>query len=702
MYGMSYAIPTAWQIVYLNIDGSLDVYDYREYRFSYSSPSNIFPYHLGTDYPLYGRSLKYPIFNAYVLDIPLDRLTSPVDIRENWQHIKNQLEPLVVDGRDGQFDIYVPDTDHLYILVHYKVSSDITVVGKDFARTYYELPTIGKSDVEVSDYRLAFVLPTSLQCTATPVYDENDSKCPCFVVHRFLPDGGKIGVFHKGCDFVLFTVNDLDVRTRQEVDAIYLPSVLSPEARSALAVDQSYEEVKKWQEANSLDPSVIYRYMMMSIASGVVLIIVSMFIGWIGKGVYFKYYLRQLSVVPATMDMPHDDVYRSYFFSTLNLRIALAGKDPYDIPKGLENILDSTDMNTYIEKGGNVFRAIFFVLMKKGYIVPITDGDRVLGFSLVDSHVPLEPHEEYLLEKIREAARIDVPEDVGLLSKILRKNRENLAKVMNKRDPENTLLPEEFQWYLKQEARSIVLSTGKTVEVPKLVEIAVDIMRKIKESRDIPTPLSTELPKDAPSMLVSLQKISQLFLLVGIGCFASAALYYLIGNAFFTLIGVVKNVLVLFTVPIFIPLLMFIIALMKPATFPQTWLNEGWWKEFLSWYKVEKWIKEFTRIARKDISAYETLNWDNYYLFAALRGLERLLIKALKITGLVERNPDVQHVYLYSLSTSYMYDHSWTPISREFVSAYHKSHMSGTYSGGSSTGSSFGGGSGGGGGSTGW
>ena len=428
VYGMSYALPTAWQIVYLNVDGSLDVYDYREYRFPGSPPSNILPYRLGKDYPLYGRRLKYPMFRAYVSDIPLDDITSPVDIKEDWEYVKKHLTPLIVDGTDGQFDIHVPDTDHLYILVHYKVSSDITVVGKDFARTYYGLPTLGKSDVKVSEYRLAFVLPTSLQCTATQVYDENDSICPCFVVHRFLPNGGKIGTFYKGCDFVLFVVDDLDVRTRQEIDAIYPPSVLSPEARETLAVDQAYEEVRKWQEAHSLDPSIFFRYMIVSIIIGIVLVSGSTLIWLVKKGVHYKYYLKQLADLPATMDMPHDDVYRSYFFSTLDLRIALGGKDPYDIPEDLEDISDSTSISVCIEKGGNMFRAIFFALMKKGYIEPITDGDRVLGFSLVDSHVPLEPHEKYVLEKIREAARIDVPENVGLLSKILRKNRENLTK----------------------------------------------------------------------------------------------------------------------------------------------------------------------------------------------------------------------------------------------------------------------------------
>ncbi len=707
-YAASYDLPTAWQIVYLNKDGTIDVYDYREYFFDNGPPSTTLPYHLNTDFPLYNRTLNYPLFEAYLLDTPLDTLTDPTDIREKWQNIQPHLKKIDVYGNEPNFEVSVPDENTLLILIHYKVSPYITVVGQDFARTYYALPTLGKSDVNVDQYYTAFILPETPVCKDGVVYDKEDNQCPCFMVHRFIVSGsaGSIGKYYKGCDFVLFEVSNLPVTTVQELDAVYPPSILSEKAISVLKVDQTYDDVKKWQEAHSQDPGEMTKAMWYSIVATVVAFLLYGIAGGRKISAYKKYYLNQLKHLPPGMDMPSDDVYRSFFFTMSDLQLALQGENPYNIPTSISSSTKPEEIKTYINKGGNAFRAIFFSLMQKEYIVPITDGDKLLGFKLQDSNKPLEEHEAFVLEKVKEAARMDVENKGGLFSRLFGKKHEDLATVMNERDPEKILLPQEFEAYLKRDMKTIHLGNGVSASIPVLVDICLGIMNKMKETRDIPNPLGGSVPVNAPSSIKTWDKISKIFLMTGLGFMMAAGLYFLFIKIFFNLINIIPSTTIWLIIPLILPILMFIIGLFMKGNLPKKWLNGNWWQEFLGWYKVEKWVKEFTRIAKKEISAYETLNWDKYYMFAALRGIEKLLIKALKISGIVKQRDDLRHMYTYWLVSDYMYRSSWGSASRSFISTYestyHKAHSSGTSSGGSSTGSSFGGGGGGGGGSTGW
>ncbi|NOZ92395.1 MAG: DUF2207 domain-containing protein [Dictyoglomi bacterium] len=707
-HAASYEMPTAWQIVYLNKDGSIDVYDYREYSFESGPPSTTLPYYLNTDSPPYNRTLSYPLFEAYLADTPIENITKPTDIREKWQSIQPHLKKLEIQGSNPKFKVSVPDENTLLILVHYKVSPAVTVVGKDFARTYYVLPTLGKSDVNVDQYYTAFILPEKPVCKDAIVYDKEDHKCPCFMVHRFIVKGSSssIGKYFKGCDFVLFDAKNLPVNTVQELDAVYPPSILSQQAISALKVDQTYEDVRKWQEAHSQNPGEMAKGMWFSIIGTVVAFLFAGVAGGRKISAYKKYYLNQLKHLPPGMDMPSDDVYRSFFFTLEDLKLALQGQNPYNIPTSINDTIKPEDIKMYINKGGNAFRAIFFSLMQKEYIVPITDGDKLLGFRLQDSSKPLEEHEAFVLEKIKEAARMDVENKGGLFSKLFGRKHEDLATVMNERDPENILLPQEFEAYLKRDMNTINLGNGVSASIPVLVDICLGIMNKMKETRNIPNPLGGNVPEDAPSSIKMWDKISKIFIMTGLGLMMAAGLYFLFGKIFATLIGISANTTFWLIIPLILPVLMFIIGLFMKGSLPSRWLNGKWWQEFLAWYKVEKWVKEFTRIAKKEISAYETLNWDKYYMFAALRGIETLLIKALKISGIIKQREDLRHMYTYWLVSDYMYRSSWGSASRSFVSTYestyHQAHSSGTSSGGSSTGSSFGGGGGAGGGSTGW
>ena len=702
---VSYAMPQAWQIVYLGADGSLDVYDYREYIFDNGPPTDTLPYHLNTEYALYHRTLSYPVFEAYTTRQSLDGIVKPTDIKERWNTLRGYLQKLQVEGTGGNFDIHVPHTNHLFILVHYKVSPDITVIGKDFARTYYKLPTLGKSDVSVDTYYTAFILPTPVQCNNAPTYDQDDTSCPCFMVHRFLPQGGPIGRYDKGCDFVLFTVSHLPVTTEQELDSVYPPSVLTQADRGKLSVNETYDEVKQWQEAHSATPEDTLRYMWWSLFASIFALIIGGIAGGRKKAAYKKYYLHQLKHAPHSMELPSDDIYRSFFFTTDELYTALDGNDPYDIPSKFSDETSPSLVKRYIEKGGNAFRAIFFSLMQKGYIIPITDGDKLLGFKIEDANTPLEEHEKLVLQTVKEAAKTDVKEKHGLISKIFGK-REDLATVMNERDPEHILLPQEFEAYLKKDMYSVYLGNDVYASIPAVAQLGLDLITSLLSTRDIPPVFAQQIPQDAPSSIKMWDKIRKFMLMLGVGLMLAAGGYFFISVAFSHLLTILPHPSLWNAIPALLAVVFLIIGFFMKGTMPMTWLNPAWFSELLAWYKVEKWIKAFTRIAKKNISAYETLNWDHYYIFAALRGIEQLLMKALKVSGIIKKYDRWEDAYRNWLVADYMYRSSWWSASRSFTShyesMYHKATSSGSSSSGSSTGSSFGGGGGGGGGSTGW
>ena len=704
-----YKLPLAWQILYLNTDGSLDVYDYREYYFDGGPPSAIFPYHLGTDYDLYNRTLSYPLFEAYASDISLSDIP-PTDIKQAMARIQSHLHKLDILGTEPDFDISVPMEDHLYLLVHYKVSPDITVVGKDFARTYYELPKLGKSEVSVDKYFTAFILPRTPTCDKNlPKYDEKDPVCPCFMVHRFLPGGGPIGIYHKGCDFVLFEVKNLDVRTVQELDSVYPRNILSKEAQKALYVDQTYKDVKTWQEAHSTSPKVPMKMTWYSLLAGI--------LAWVIGGIFAKkkdkeharYYWRKLEEIPAGMDMPSDNVYRSFFFTEDDLITAMAGANPYDYTLEITDDTSPSDVKALMRKSGNLFRAIFFSLMTKGYISPITDGDKLIGFRIEEGNLPLDEKEKLVLEVVKEAAKMEVAKEkkVGLLGRLFGKGKEeDLAHVMNEREPEKILLPEEFDAYLSEGTKTIELMSDTTVEIPRVAEIGALLIKMLLEKEELPPVLTEEPPLDAPSSIKMWDKAAKFLKLTGAGFIMTAGLYFFIAVSYYSFINAFPHPTILNTAPLLLAILFMVLGLFLRGSLPSTWIHPQWFDEFLSWFRVEKWIREFTRIATKDISAYETLNWDIYYIFATLRGMEELLIKALKTTGIIKKVENIQRLYMYHRASYYMYSSAWlhstNTFTKEYESQYYKAYSSGSSSSGSFTGSSFGGGGGGGGGSTGW
>ena len=704
-----YKLPLAWQIVYLNTDGSLDVYDYREYYFDGGPPSAIFPYHLGTDYDLYNRTLSYPLFEAYASDVSLSDIP-PTDIKQAMARIKSHLHKLDILGTEPDFDISVPMDDHLYLLVHYKVSPDITVVGKDFARTYYQLPKLGKSEVSVDHYYTAFILPKKPTCDKNlPKYDENDSVCPCFMVHRFLPKGGPIGTYHKGCEFVLFEVKNLDVRTVQELDSVYPKTILSAEAQKALYVDQTYKDVKNWQEAHSTSPDTAMKMTWYSLLAAIVAGILGKWASSRKEKEHARYYWRKVEETPAGMDMPSDNVYRSFFFTEEDLVSAMAGDNPYDYTLDITDTTLPSDITALMRKSGNLFRAIFFSLMTKGYISPITDGDKLIGFRIEEGTLPLDEGEKLVFEVAKEAAKMEVAKEkkVGLLGRLFGKGKEeDLAHVMNEREPDKILLPEEFEAYLSKGTKTIELMSDTTVEIPRVAEIGARLIKMLLEKEDLPPATTEEPPLDAPSSIKMWDKISKFFKVAAAGLIMTAGLYFFIAVSYYSFINAFPHPTLLNTAPLALAGLFMALGLMLKGSLPRTWVHPQWFDEFLSWYRVQKWISEFTRIATKDISAYETLNWDIYYIFATLRGMEELLIKALKTTGIIKKTEHIQRLYMYHRASYYMYSSAWlhstNTFTKEYESQYYKAYRSGSSSSGSFTGSSFGGGGGGGGGSTGW
>ncbi len=714
----SYRLPTAWQIVYLNSDGSLDVYDYRHYKFDGGPPSDTLPYKLEIYYGLYDRTISYSNFEAYILESPLeDILKSPLDIKNGINKISKHKLTVNSIG-DFEYHIHVPDKDTLLIVVHYKVSNDITVVGKDFARTYYALPTLGKSNVYVDNHTIAFVLPRKLSCgNSTPQYDPSDSKCPCFKVIRFLPEGGPTGRYYKSCQYIAFESSNFPVTTQEEIDAVYPKSLIVKNVWEKLQVSQSWKDVQKWQKMQAIDTGFLFMKFINYIVLTIISYIIYLFFANRKYKIKKKYYKKIAENVPATMEMPNERVLRSIFFTDDDLNYALSGKEPRDLPLDIDSSSTPTEVKLLIKKGGAVFRAAFFNLMKKGYIQPITDGDKILGFQLQESSASLEPIEKEVLQHVKEAAKINVEKKKGKgFLGLFKKKEENLADVMNERDPENILLPEEFEAYLKKHMKTITLKGGVEAKIPQIAQIGANLIKHVKETEDIPEALGPDVPEDIKGKVIRALRWERIVKYITLGLLFTALTYLLLSFtlSFFFKIIPIKAV---YTSG---PILILILLIFKGFIYSPVqieldllkvfWITPEWWHEFKGWKGVQRWIEEFTRIAKKEISAYETLNWDNYFVFAILRGIEKKLIDVLKIIGVFKEKGEEQYMrnyYTYMMATNYMYYHSWTEASTTFThsfnSAYESAHKSGTTSGGGfSSGSSFGGGSGGGGGSTGW
>ncbi len=57
-----------------------------------------------------------------------------------------------------------------------------------------------------------------------------------------------------------------------------------------------------------------------------------MLVIYIRQGRISTYYMQRLRNTPTHMDMPHDDIYRSFFFTKDDLDMALQGRNPYNYP----------------------------------------------------------------------------------------------------------------------------------------------------------------------------------------------------------------------------------------------------------------------------------------------------------------------------------------------------------------------------------
>ncbi len=705
-YGASYTLKEAWQIVYLNKDGSIDVYDYRYYQFEDGMPpSLLMPYHLGKKPGIYGNVPSYPMIEAYLLPKPLLNIM-PYQIKESFSTVTEQGEKLHVIGEDGDFTIQVPLQGTLILLIHYK-ATNITVVGKDFARTYYSLPTLGRSENTVKHYYTGFVLPQPLNCK-DEIYDKKDTICPCFKVIHFIVKSPSIkeGKYHKSCQYVIFETTNMSVLTEQEIDAVY-PKYIITTSSDVVHTTQTFQEVERWQKAHATDSSISLKYTWISILSGLAFMIAGGVLGGRQIRVFKAYYLSQIKNLEPDMNMPKEDIYRSSLFTKQDLEDALAGINPYTVPEKITTGLSPEKLEKYIDRGGNIFRGIFFNLMVKSYIQPITEDNQVVGFYISHSSIPLKPYEEKVLSYLKEAAKVNVEKKQSFIKNLLEKDKQNIAHILNQTEPEKVLLPEEFDTYLRKTLYEIRLKGGDKVYIPNIVEISLKLIRDIIEKENIPSPLGGEKPEDIPGALRKLGRGKITMFTIGIGFILSASMYFIEYAIFYNLLSLIPSPTLWLGLPLILPIITLILSKKVEAKDNFPWLNRDWWQEFLEWKKVDKWIDTVTRIKEEELSIYSGINWDQYYLFATLRGKENILKPILRMVYEKEYHQESKRVYTYMIANQFMYNYGWNSATLHTLSSYRRTwqmaHRSGTSSGGGiSSGTSFGGGGGAGGGSTGW
>jgi len=672
----SYSMPVAWQIVYLNPDGSLDVYDYREYHFyNGSPPTSTFPYELNPDYKIFNRTLKYYDFQAYEVTELLDVvLENPVDIVSQWGKISKFLNELPVSSSGYHYSVSVPDKSPLRLLIHYKVSPEITVVGKDFAMTYYQLVSMGKSPVKVKTYVTAFVLPRKADCNNnTNNKIEPNSSCPCFRVHKFVvksPTGNPkevIGNFTKTCKYVTFTAHNVDVRSVNELYAVYDLSLVPKYSLQKLDID--YETMNKRMEGLFSHSPILLVGLI--ITGSIIVFFVSALLFavfyFILSTMEQKYLKKKIDEIHPKMKIPDKNkIKTAIMYNRKIAEKALSIGDPYVVVDNYNDVANKYIKDSeFRETLRNLLKSVFFSLMKKGYIEPIDTGDEeIYGYriNLHKDESDLDDAEKYVFKEIRRAAK-----DFSVSS-----SNETIKKLDLENDQE-ILTIEELEEFLKEAVATGTVNYHGVVEhyeISRLIAFAYEIYNRTYREAEIPFPLIVgKTPPDYPVIRFSIFKfISALSLTLFISSIFTLIYYLLFGNKIIDSVLRTGNWMLVYRPAAIITVIILLFVGLVYGFTHKRWFDKSWWERFTKWYAVGRWIEELTNITSDELmDIWEALNWDDYFELAILFGLER------NVLNLFEKLP--ASVWQEKVVDSYI-------VTSFYRDRYYRRHIHDRYSGG--------------------
>ncbi len=692
-------IPEAWLVEYISPDGSLDIYIYRHFHF----PSGENPYaeatlKLNTDFKLYGRKLTYSDVEAFQTKI-LDG-TDPLAIADIIRSGSCPKLETYYDTAEGLWAIKLPRSGDFAFVVHYRVGPEISAVGDDFARTYYRFPAILDADVPVKKLLIGLRLPGEPTCSGEN-YDEEDPNCPCFkVIHYIASDvesPGWVGEYQKTCDHILFTAQDVPADIIHELDAVYPPTLLS-NAPQDIFVDQTWEEVKaqqismvKGEEASKRAYQIKYlteKSVFWAIVVDLISMLLASLSGKFKKGRIKLYYLQKIEAAGPSMELPGNPedsaIYHPYHFGmALNGKLTYNEVAPEDIAKN----------NSLANLAQGVIGWLIFRLIRKGYLQPITDGDKLAGMRIVKENPEgLSPEEAKVFEALKSAAL--EREKKGLLDRFRTPDEAHIA---NERDDTHIITAGELKAFMNKPADKTYVN-GKAIDIPYGIKLASEIVSAIHSRYSGPKPPYTDQPPiDMPRGIAIAALLESGMTSLMIGGIVWGLLAGAIAWALWKMLGSIPIPPMVWAVaPAVLGLGVFILIAMASKPDLGTWLHPKWWERFLGWERVALFIRNLTAIA--EATPLQALNWDDYFEVASIRGLGDILTGALKKLKL---DIPPERVAAYRTSTvfgTYAFYHAY----HNFSSSYSKAVRSGTTSsGGHGSGTSFGGGMGGGGGSSG-
>ncbi len=610
-------------IIKANADGSADIYDYREYTFpSGHAPSSQMPYYLT------GKGITYTDFEAQQVSFNITEITT---LREIWDiFTKVQGLSLPVSGENGNYTIDIPKKEHLQILIHYRVYG-ITTIGKDFARTYIRVPSLGQTEgVYMKNFMLGFMLPSSIDsCRELPAY-ESSSTLPCISINRYFAGGtlyippsvwGKEKTYSEG---TLWIEKHVPVKLIHIVDAVYPKELTTGKHISTYFSDiagdrdnmfmASYEIYKKGNEfyrRYRLKLNMAFAGTSLLIGGGL-LIFLGLLLIYIRQRHIETYYVDRLRKTPASMDMPNNEVYRSFFFTKDDLDMALQGSNPYNYPALIADGSSVGDIIRYVEKGENAFKGIFLSLVQKEYLIPAVEDGKPVGFYITDKDEGrLPPHERIVLKHMKKAATTKVKHKLTDLFR-----QKSAIEIANQMDKASILLPEEFQAYVEKHVYPIKVGKHEVL-IPMFLTTILSSMTALKNTMDIP-----------PAIKLRSKGLGRWFIILGV--FFGILGFFMADRRIASLLfisGTTGTVLLLGTFAILITAM-----IIKNMYIPTpSYLHPTWFDEYVGWHSVEKWIINYTRLPH-DIDTYSGLNWDKYLIFAALRGKEKLPLDALNMS----------------------------------------------------------------------